>query len=85
MQSGWEVQDRDPKTQKEVDLIIHHEGCWHPIEIKSAKTPHLEMAKNFAVLDKIGLKRGLGAIICNMAEKKRFLSDDVIAHSIFEI
>ena len=76
---------RDPKTQKEIDLIIHSEGCWHPIEIKSTKTPHLEMAKNFAVLDKMGLQRGLGAIICNTAEKKRFLSDDVIAHSIFEI
>ena len=76
---------RDPKTQKEIDLIIHNDGRWHPIEIKSTKTPHLEMAKNFAVLDKMGLQRGLGAIICNTAEKKRFLSDDVIAHSIFEI
>lgn len=76
---------RDPKTQKEIDLIIHNEGRWHPIEIKSTKTPHLEMAKNFAVLDKMGLQRGLGAIICNTAEKKRFLADDVIAHSIFEI
>ena len=76
---------RDPKRQKAIGLIIHHEGCWHPVEIKSSQTPHLEMAKNFAVLDKMGLKRGLGAIICNMAEKKRFLSDDVIAHSIFEI
>lgn len=76
---------RDPKRQKTIDLIIHHEGCWHPVEIKSVKTPHLEMARNFAVLDKMGLNRGLGAIICNMVEKKRFLSDDVIAHSIFEI
>lgn len=33
---------RDPKIQKEVDLIIHHEGCWHPVEIKSTKTPHLK-------------------------------------------
>ncbi|MDO5532854.1 ATP-binding protein [Sutterella sp.] len=76
---------RDQKSGGEIDLIIHHEGTWYPMEIKSTISPNSEMAKHFVQIDRLGLRRGTGAVICSTPNRKRFLSEDIITHSVWEI
>lgn len=53
--------DRD---QKEIDVILEQDGMLFPIEIKKTAHPEKRMATAFNVLDKTGMKKGTGAIIC---------------------
>ncbi len=50
--------------RKEIDLIIEENGILYPIEIKKTASPKKDADKHFSVLDKTGLKRGIGSIIC---------------------
>ncbi len=52
------------KDQREIDLILEHDGFLHPIEIKKTMNPSLSMTDAFNVLKKANAKTGEGAIIC---------------------
>lgn len=75
---------RDAKKQTEIDLIIHRKGLYHPIEIKMTSHPKIDMIKHFSELSSMGVSVGMGAVICN-SEIQRFLTDNVVAHSIWQI
>ena len=75
---------RDAKKQTEIDLIIHRNGLYHPVEIKMSSHPKIDMIRHFSELSSIGVPVGMGAVICN-CETPRFLTDNVIAHSIWQI
>ena len=75
---------RDSQTKEEIDLLIHANNTYHPVEIKWSEHPTSAMLKNFAMLSKQNLSVGLGSVIC-MTEKPRWLEENVIAHSIWEI
>lgn len=75
---------RDAKKQTEIDLIIHRNGLYHPVEIKMSSHPKIDMIRHFSELSSIGVPVGKGAVICN-CETPRFLTDNVIAHSIWQI
>ena len=75
---------RDAKKQTEIDLIIHRKGLYHPIEIKMTSHPKIDMIKHFSELSSMGVSVGMGAVICN-CETQRFLADNVVAHSIWQI
>lgn len=72
---------RDARSQSEIDLIIHRNGTYYPIEIKSSSKPTIDMSRHFSELKKLGLNVGQGAVICN-CEQPRYLSDTVVAHSV---
>ena len=42
------------------------------------------MIKNFSELEKLGLKIGTGSVIC-MTENIKYLSDSVVAHSLWDL
>lgn len=75
---------RDAKKQTEIDLIIHRKRLYHPIEIKMTSHPKIDMIKHFSELSSMGVSVGMGAVICN-CETQRFLADNVVAHSIWQI
>lgn len=49
---------------KEVDLLIEQNGMFHPLEIKKTANPGREHIENFSVLEKAGLRIGVGGVIC---------------------
>lgn len=66
------------KDQKEIDLLIEHDQTLYPVEFKKTATPSLNATKNFHVLDKIGVKKGHGVVIC-FKETQVALSKEVTA------
>lgn len=75
---------RDAKKQSEIDLLIHAEGKWHPVEIKMSEHPERSMIRHFGELSNMDLEVGCGAVICS-GDSVRFLSDDVAAHSVWNL
>lgn len=75
---------RDAKKNTNVDLIIHANGLYHPVQVCMCEQPNISMTRHFSELDNLGVKRGFGAVICN-CPSHRYLSDNVIAHSIWQI
>lgn len=53
---------------KEIDLFVEENDVIHPLEIKKSATPDRREVKKYDILDKAGLKRGNGGIVC-MCEK----------------
>ena len=62
--------DRD---SREIDIVLESGGELHPIEIKKTASPSIEMTRQFKLLDKANINRGLGAIICT---KQQFSAID---------
>jgi len=56
------------KDSKEIDLVLEEGGALHPLEIKKAASPPRELASAFKLLDKSGMARGVGAIVCTKKE-----------------
>lgn len=56
------------KDNKEIDVILEKDGTLYPMEVKKTAQPYNELTRGFKVLEKSGLKRGTGAVLC-MAEK----------------
>lgn len=56
------------KDAKEIDLLMEGDGHLYPIEIKKTATPEKKMIRNFTIIEKSPLQRGVGAVLC-MAEK----------------
>ena len=51
-------------NSKEVDLFVQAEQVIHPLEIKLSARPDKKDVKKFDVIEKAGLQRGSGGIIC---------------------
>ncbi len=49
---------------REIDLFVEENGNIHPLEIKKSANPDRREIKKYELLDKAGLKRGNGGIIC---------------------
>lgn len=75
---------RDQKGLAEIDLLIHADGKWHPVEIKTTKNPDSNMVRHFGRLADFGLPLGTGALICN-TPVRRYIADNVVAHSVWEL
>jgi len=57
------------KDQKEIDLLIVRDGRIFPVEIKKTGNPGRESVRHFAVLEKLGLELGKGAVVCLVPER----------------
>ena len=55
---------------KEIDVFVEENGVIHPLEIKKSANPNRREIKKYELLDKAGLERGGGGIVC--------MSEDVI-------
>lgn len=75
---------RDSKTLAEIDLLIQHKGVYHPVEIKLSDMPDKSMVRHFRELDKLPIEVGQGSLIC-CAEKSRWMTENTLAHSIWQI
>jgi len=51
-------------NSKEIDLFVQIEQFVHPLEIKLSAKPDKQEIKKFDVLEKAGLERGYGGIVC---------------------
>ena len=73
------------KDGREIGLIIEEEGTLYPVEIKQSATPRLEMAGHFKLLERaVGYKVG-NKVILSLVDKKRYLSEDVVAYPVTAI
>jgi len=52
------------KEKREIDLLIERDNVFYPIEIKRTASPKPGDVKHFALLSKLGLNVGMGAIVC---------------------
>jgi len=52
------------KDGVEIDLIFEVDGVLHPVEIKKSATVKQSWGNAFAALDRLGLPRGEGAVLC---------------------
>lgn len=67
------------KDQNEIDLIIESSGILYPIEIKQTTSPNPKMSKHFKLLEKAeGFTVGNEIILCQV-EKRRYLTENLIA------
>ncbi len=70
------------KDRREVDLIIEDSGVLYPIEIKQTASPNPGMARHFSLLEKAqGYTVGNQIILCQI-DKKRYLSENLIAYPV---
>lgn len=53
---------------KEIDVFVEENGLIHPLEIKKSANPDHREVRKYGLLDKAGLKRGSGGIICMCEE-----------------
>ena len=66
------------KDAREIDIILEQNGELNPIEIKKSANPAPEILRSFTVLEKTGLKRGKGAVICMKMELSAFNQENFI-------
>ncbi|MDO4537960.1 MAG: ATP-binding protein [Coriobacteriales bacterium] len=70
----WFYRDRDAK---EIDLAIERDGVLTPIEVKRGASPRRSATSAFGLLDRSGLERGTGAVVC-MKEHAGYASRDCL-------
>ena len=68
----------------EIDLLIFDGVEYHPVEIKTTESPQASMVKAFDNIKGGHVKRGSGALIC-LTKEPRYLTSDVVAHSIWDM
>lgn len=56
------------KDQREIDLIIHQDGQFYPLEIKKTANPNLKDIRHFMVLDPLKDQVAEGGILCFATE-----------------
>ena len=66
------------KDAIEIDIVLEQDGELNPIEIKKSANPAPEILRSFSVLEKAGLKRGKGAVVCMKMELSAFNQDNFI-------
>ncbi len=57
------------KDGTEIDLLFELDGLLHPVEIKRSATVKRSWSQPFASLDRLGLPRGAGAVLCLAPEE----------------
>jgi predicted AAA+ superfamily ATPase len=57
------------KDGHEIDLLVAHDGRLHPIEVKRSATVRVEDMAAFERLDRLGAKRGAGAVLSLCGER----------------
>lgn len=57
--------DRD---QREIDLLIENDGVLYPVEIKKTASPSRNTLRGMAALERLGVDRGPGAVICMVSQ-----------------
>lgn len=55
-------------NMKEIDIFVEQNGLIHPLEIKKSANPDRREVRKYELLDKAGLKRGSGGIVCMCEE-----------------
>lgn len=72
---SWWHRGKDPslyhyrdKDAREIDLVIAHDGCLYPIEVKRAATVRVDDTAAFRLLERRGAKVRAGAILSLSAE-----------------
>ena len=68
---------------KEIDVIVEENGMIHPLEIKKSANPDRREVKKYQVLDKTGLERGSGGIVCMCEEVIPLMRKTVLFRAIF--
>lgn len=66
------------KDAREIDIILEQNRELNPIEIKKSANPAPEILRSFSVLEKTGLNRGKGAVICMKMELSAFNQENFI-------
>ena len=66
------------KDAREIDIILEQNGELNLIEIKKSANPAPEILRSFSVLEKTGLNRGKGAVICMKMELSAFNQENFI-------
>ncbi len=62
--SGANLSYYRDSNAKEIDLFVEENGVLHPLEIKRSASPDRREIKKYELLDKAGLERGSGGIVC---------------------
>lgn len=65
--------DRD---QREVDLLIHQDNTFYPLEMKKSASPSKRDIKHFSALSSLGKRIGPGGVIC-LAKNGIPLKEDI--------
>jgi predicted AAA+ superfamily ATPase len=52
------------KDKREIDLLLMQDQVVYPIEVKKSASPRAEAVRVFSALDRLGLERGPGALVC---------------------
>ena len=66
------------KDAREINIVLEQDGELNPIEIKKSANPAPEILRSFSVLEKTGLKKGKGAVICMKMELSAFDQENFI-------
>lgn len=66
------------KDTKEIDVLLEDSGKLYPMEIKKTATPQSQLTRVFRVIDKTGLERGTGAVLCTTDKLSAFDRDNLI-------
>ena len=66
------------KDAREIDIVLEQDGELNPMEIKKSANPAPEILRTFSVLEKTGLKRGKGAVICMKMDLSAFNQENFI-------
>lgn len=66
------------KDGKEIDLVFLQDRRFHPVEIKKSATPQRDWVRPFSALDRLGLDRGEGGVVC-LCREMLPLADKVTA------
>ena len=68
---GYQNHGREPylyyyrdRDAREIDLMLEMDGQLSPLEIKKTANPGSPLVRVFQLLDRAGLKRGMGAVVC---------------------
>lgn len=56
------------QNAKEIDIFVEENNFIHPLEVKKSANPDRRETKKFTTLDKAGVERGTGGIICMCEE-----------------
>ncbi|MDR3189311.1 MAG: ATP-binding protein [Prevotellaceae bacterium] len=52
------------KEKNEIDLLIARDGAFYPVEVKRSASPKEDDVRHFRLLDKLGVEKGKGAVVC---------------------
>jgi predicted AAA+ superfamily ATPase len=69
---------------KEIDLFIENNQVIHPVEIKKAAIVDKRIASKFKIIEKSGLKQGVGAVLC-LSDRLGAINQDTLTIPVASI